>query len=390
MNRYKKHIPEGVQDYLSEECYNKRVLEERVRQRFILCGYDEIVTPAFEYYDVFASGIGSVRQEKMIKFFDNHGRILVLRPDITMPIARVAATKLKSFPQRLCYIGEAFGCESTQNSSMKEFTQAGIELLGVSGAQADAEVIAIAIETLKTANLKNFQIDIGQVEFFKGLMEEAGITGEQSEELREYVDQKNDLAVELFLKRNGIEGSVRRKIMQLPTLYGSADVFLEAERFSSNPRCRAAVDNLRQVYEILCDFGVADCVSIDFGMLQSIDYYSGIIFRGISGELGYPLLTGGRYDKLIGEFGEDVPATGFAMGIKRILIALERQGSLLHVPAVEFVVSAQKCARAKAYAQIKKLHEEGRRVQSAFHLNREELTRYAQERGAQPLYVEED
>jgi len=391
MKRFKKQIPNGVQDYLPAECYNKWLTEERIRRCFYYAGYDEIQTPTFEYYDVFASGVGSIRQEKMLKFIDQNGCILVLRPDMTMPIARAASTRALPLPARLFYIAPVFGYDGSFYSSQKEFTQAGVELLGVSGPEADAEVIALAVEAMKAAGLKNFQIDIGQVEFFKGLMEEAGLSGEDSEQLRDYVDQKNDLAAELFLRRRNIPPEVTRRIAKMSALYGGPEVFDAAEGFSDHPRCRAAVENLRTVYRILEKFGVADCIFVDFGMLQSLEYYSGLIFRGISGDIGHPLLSGGRYDRLLGEFsetGESIPATGFALGIKRTMIALERQGSLEKLPPVEYVVSGDKSAAALVYERIRALRARGSRVECALHLEREELVRYAVKKGAAPLYVE--
>ena len=389
MNCFRKQLPDGLQDYLPDECFNKRAVEERIRKTFYLGGYSEIETPSMEYYDVFASGIGSVRQEKMIKFIDTTGRILVLRPDMTIPIARVMGTKPLDMPARLFYIGNAFGHDGSFYSTQREFTQAGVELLGLPGPEADAEVIALAVEALTCAGLKCFQIDIGQVEFFKGLMEEAGLTSEESEELRILVDQKNDLAVELFLHNRGIGGDVKKRIMKLSTLYGGAEVFDEALRFSSSKRCRAAVENLREVYDILCQFGVQQYISIDFGMLQSIDYYSGIIFKGMSGDLGQSLLSGGRYDKLLGEFGLEAPATGFALGIKRSMIALERQGGLRRIPGIDCVVSCDKSARALAYERMNLMRDRGQRVEAALHLSQSELEAYASKLGARAMYFKE-
>jgi ATP phosphoribosyltransferase regulatory subunit len=365
MRRWKKHIPEGVQDYLMEECFHKRVIESKIKDFFYRWGYDEIETPTFEYYDVFSSGIGSVRQEQMLKFIDHHGRILVLRPDITMPIARIAATKLRDYPipLRLCYLSNAFGYDPTQAGNQREFTQAGIELLGLEGTEADAEAISLAIMALRDIGLSNFQIDIGQVDFFKGLMEEAGVTDDEAEEIRQYVDQKNMLDIDLLLKDTPISCSVKRKIMELPSLYGGPEVLDIAQKITENKRCKKAIDNIRQVYDILNDFGLKDYISIDLGMVQSIDYYSGIIFRGITSELGFPILAGGRYDQLVKEFGYDLPATGFAMGIKRLLMALERQGNLDHIPGIDILVGYHPHVRQKAFAYIQDLRAKGKRVE---------------------------
>ncbi|MDP2891599.1 MAG: ATP phosphoribosyltransferase regulatory subunit [Bacillota bacterium] len=386
MDSYKKYLPEGVQDYLPQECYNKRQLESVIRNRFFISGYDEVETPNFEYFDVFASGIGSVRQEKMLKFIDSTGRIMVLRPDITMPIARMAAARLKKQkpPYRLFYIGNAYGYEPAHSMQQREFTQAGIELIGVPGPEADAEVIALAIEAVEDAGLKGFQIEIGQVDFFKGLMEECDLPFEKIEELRGHIDHKNCLEVELFLGACGLDGGVREKLMKLPSLYGGAEVLEQALRLSHSKRSEAAVENIRAIYTALCRYGYEKYISIDFSMLQSIDYYSGAIFRGITKDLGYPILTGGRYDGLLGEFGLALPATGFALGIKRVMIALERQGALQSIPQPQTVVSCAENGVELAYKAFSEMRKSGRRTELALWIkNTRDLKRYAAERGVQ-------
>ena len=175
MVEYKKHVPSGVEDSLPAECYIKRDIEAKLRETFILAGYDEIETPTYEYYDAFQSGVGSYMQESMIKFVDSMGRILVLRPDMTVPIARVAATKLGSGIKHLFYIQNSFATAAPAFGKAGEFTQAGIELIGDKSYKADAQVIALAIKALIKAGLKSFTIDIGQVAFFKGLVGTIGL-----------------------------------------------------------------------------------------------------------------------------------------------------------------------------------------------------------------------
>lgn len=390
MDRYKRQIPVGMQDTLPNECAHKRALTERLRKVFLQSGYFEIETPSYEYYDVFASGIGSVRQEKVQKFFDEHGRILVLRPDLTMPIARIAATRLyEGVPLRLCYVGSAFGTDDAYFAAQKEFTQAGVEYIGVSCPEADAEMISTAIEALSEAGISDYIIELGQVEFFKALMEECGVRGEALQKLRSYVDEKNDLAVELYLKNSGLDSRVIDRIKQLTTLYGGEEVFDRALEVSSSPRCKVAIDNLREIYSLLCDFGLSRRVSIDLGMLQSLDYYSGMVFKGISSRIGQPLLSGGRYDRLISEFGADAPATGFCMYVKHMLVALERQGALAGEPRVEAVISADRSRRAEAYRRATELRAKGVVAELALHLDREALADYARIKCASPVYLEE-
>lgn len=391
MERYKRQIPDGVQDTLPVECAHKRALQQRISRVFMLNGCFEVETPTYEYYDVFASGIGSVNQEKLQKFFDEKGRILVLRPDITMPIARLAATRLyEGLPLRLCYTGNAFGTDNAFYSVQKEFTQSGVEFIGASGVEVDAQLIALAIEALDAAGLADYTIELGQVEFFKGLMEDAGLSEEDADTLRGYVDDKNILEVELFLKQLKVDDSLAKCIKRLTTLYGGPEVFDEAYAFSSNPRCRKAIDNLKALYGILEDFGIAEKVSVDLSMLQSMDYYSGMVFKGISGSIGQPVLSGGRYDNLIAEFGRDIPATGFCLYIKRILIALDRQGALVGEPRVDVVISAAPARFREAYQMAAQLRSDGVITELALNFDSSGLEAYAKSKGAKAVYIADE
>lgn len=388
MESFQKQIPEGVQDTLPPECYHKRRMEERIMALFRAAGYDEIETPSFEYYDVFAEGVGAVRQEKLQKFFDDKGRILVLRPDITMPIARLAATRLYAgAPLRLCYRGSAFGTDGGYYAEQREFTQLGVEHLGVCGPEADAALIALSIEALSAAGLSDTILELGQVEFFKGLMEEAGVDARNVDILRAYIDEKNHLAVEMHLRGLGLPQELMQRITRLAGLYGGPEVFDEALRFSSHPRCRAAIENLRTIYAALEDFGLAGSVSIDLGMLQSLDYYSGMVFRGVSAGIGQPVLSGGRYDHLVEQFGQEIPATGFSMNAKRILVALDRQGALMGEPRLDAAVSGPASARGEAYREANRLRGAGLRAALLLHMGKEELLAYAEKLGARAVWV---
>lgn len=384
MTQLRTAIPRGVQDTLPAEMHHQRRVEEEIKRRFYLAGYNEIQTPSFEFYDVFSHGIGSVGQERLIKFFDDDGRILALRPDLTLPIARLVATRAVELPFRACYVGNAFDMQGTYGRQ-KEFSQAGVELLGAPGPEADAEVILLAAEALRAAGLEDFQIELGQVDFFKGLLEEWKLTS-FSEELRQMVDEKNMLEIELFFQHSR-DIRARNAILSLTSLYGGAETLEAASKLSAHDGCRAAIENLRQIYEILCDFGIGDKLCFDFGMLHSLDYYSGVIFRGMTQTLNMPLLSGGRYDKLVGEFGREAEATGFAMGVKRILTALERMGKLGEYPSVGTLVSCSPSARAKAYSLINEMKANGERVEMALNLNENELKAFALKRGCKALYI---
>ncbi len=365
MSRWKQQIPPGVQDYLPEECYNKRRIEESLRRIFYTRGYDEIESPLFEYYDVFTGDKASIEQENMFKIVEAGGRIQVLRPDITMPIARIASTKLKEskIPIRLSYLGDVYRYEDLQTGKQREIAQAGIELLGVKGPEADAEVISTAIQCFLDLGLKDFQIDIGQVEFFKGLVENAGLDSENVETLRLLIEQKNQLGLELFLKEFSMASTLKDVLLELPQMYGDIDILDKASQYTEIPRCQRAIENIRHVYRILKDFGLEDFITFDLGMIHSLNYYTGIIFKAFTKDLGFPICGGGRYDNLLCEFGRHLPATGFAIGLKRLLVALDRQDRLMQLPSVDILVAYDESNRREGYDLAQRLRKEGNRVE---------------------------
>jgi len=364
MNSWKYRIPEGVQDYLPEECYNKRKIEECIRNIFFYSGYEEVETSSFEYLDVFNGDIVNIEQEKMFKIVEAGSRILVMRPDLTMPIARIAATKLKksTLPLRLSYISSVYRYEEIEIDKQREIPQAGVELIGVAHPEADAEIISMAIQIFMKLGLSGFQIDIGQVDFFKGLIEESNIESGMAEELRIMIDQKNMLALKTYLQNADISDKLKDILLRLPQLYGGVEVLEEAMKLTQNSRCAEAVRNIYQVYEIIKAYGLEEYISFDLGMVQSLNYYTGVIFRGISKNMGFPLCGGGRYDNLLSEFGYDIPATGFAIGIKRLLIALEIQKKLKPIPSID-VLAVVDDNHKDGFKLVQTLREQGKRVE---------------------------
>ncbi|NMB33830.1 MAG: ATP phosphoribosyltransferase regulatory subunit [Clostridium sp.] len=351
MAEWKIYTPEGIQDVLINECFFKRNLEQRVRKVFRSSGYYEVETPTVEFYDVFSTEENIIPQETMFKFFDQQGRILVLRPDITIPIARVAATKYRDnrYPLRMSYIGNAFKYNELGGGKQKEFTQAGVEIIGAKTPQADAEVIATAIDAVKATGLKNFQIDIGQVEFFKGLMEETGLSDAETEKMRVLIDKKDFLGIEELVKKHNIKDGLKDLILDLPKLFGSIDIIDKVEKYPINKRSIDALNNLRSIIKMLDDYGLCKYVSIDLGMVQSLNYYSGTIFRGFTYGVGFPILSGGRYDGLVEKFGRKSPATGFSMGINMVMMALERQNIEIEKPEIDTLVFCEEGGRGTAF-----------------------------------------
>lgn len=365
MSKWKIYTPDGVQDILTEDCYLKRSLEQKLRTLFRSCGFNELETPAIEFYDVFASDKSAMPQENMFKFFDQQGRILVLRPDITVPVARITATKYKeaAYPLRFSYIGNVFRYNDFGGGKQNEFTQAGIEVLGVNTPEADAEVISAAIQALKATGLESFQVDIGQVEFFKGLTEEAGLSEEDTSLVSLLIDRKDYVGLEEFLKSRDIRKDMKKLIFDLPGFFGSVDVIERVEALNLNKRSSDALENIRQVLKILEDYGLGQYVSVDLGMLSGLAYDTGIIFRGFTYGVGFPILTGGRYDRLVGEFGKDCPATGFSLGVNLIMMALQRQKIAVEKPETDSFVCYMEEGRKIAFELCGELRKQGLAVE---------------------------
>lgn len=377
MANRKLQIPSGMQDTLPGECTRKRQLEQRLRQLFLLEGYQEIETPILEYYDALDDRTYGFRPEHLWKTFDAQARILALRPDSTIPAARIAAGRLADapLPLRLCYVQSATKMGSETASLLCEETQAGVELMGEGSAQADAEVIALAFHTLNQAGLKDFQIELGQAQFVTGFLLEAGLTEGQSAHMIGLIASKSTLDMQLYLERLAVSEDVSARLMRLPQLYGDASVLDEAETLTQHPLCLAAIANLREIMAVLKEYGCEDCISIDLGMAHQANYYSGTTFRGLVAELGQPLLSGGRYDHLLGRYGREMPATGFALNMKLLLIALERQGAVFATPVPDVVLAFDPDCRAQAIAYAKQQRKRGVSVAMMYGMDADLLRR---------------
>ncbi len=365
MTKWNIYTPEGVRDILFDECYVKRNMENRLRNVLRARGFLEIETPTLEFYDVFSPDTGLVSQEDMFKFFDQQGRILVLRPDATIPVARVAATKYTEFgqPLRFSYISNTFRYNELGGGKQKEFTVAGAEIIGSSNPEADAEVLAAAVNSLKKLGVEDFQIDMGQVEFFKGLVQETGLTELDAEQLRVLIDRKDSIGLKELAATYGIEGSLRKLLLGLPRCFGSLEVIDSAGDMTSNTRSLEALENLKEVYSILKDYGLEKYISIDLAMVRNLNFYTGIIFKGYTYDVGFPVLRGGRYDNLVSKFGSDMPATGFSMGLNMVLMAMERQSIATENPGIDTVVCYEEGRRADAVRICRELRKQGLSVE---------------------------
>ena len=263
----------------------------------------------------------------MYKFFDREGNTLVLRPDMTPSIARASAKYFmdEEMPIRLCYVGNAFINNSEYQGKLKEFTQIGSELLGDNTSDADAEVIAMVIESLLKAGLTEFQIEIGQPEFFKGIVEKAGLDTDTIEELRELLENKKYFGVEDVLEKANVPQEDREVFLKFQEFVGSIEMIKLAKTLNINDKSKAALERLEKLYSILVIYGYEKYISFDLSMLNMYQYYTGIVFKGYTYGTGDAIVTGGRYDNLLGQFGKDFAAIGFAVNLDQLMVALERQ-----------------------------------------------------------------
>ena len=320
------HTPEGVRDIYGSEFVRKFELQQQLYRLLAKEGYQGIETPTFEYFDVFSREVGTVPSRELYKFFDKEGNTLVLRPDLTPSIARTVSKYFhEETPIRLCYMGNTFINYDNYQGRLKETTQLGAELMGEESAGADAELIALVVESLKEAGLTDFQVSVGQVSFFKSLLKEAGADPRTEEALRRFISDKNLFGVEELLAGDAVSQKLRPVFLEMTALSGTEDVLQRARALTSNPEALEALKRLEDIYEELKKRGCAPYVTFDLGMLSKYNYYTGIIFRAYSYGCGEPLAKGGRYDTLLSHFGRTLPAVGFAIDVNQLMGALSRR-----------------------------------------------------------------
>lgn len=323
------HTPEGVRDIYDDEFGKKWKTEGLIHEVFVSYGYRDIQPPTFEYFDVFGNDIGTTPRNDLYKFDDRNGDTIVLRPDFTPSIARCAAKYFLEEEQtlRFTYKGNTFSQTSQLQGKLKETTQMGVELIGDNSIEADAEVIILAIEALKISGLNDFQITIGNIEYFKGLCEELGFDEDTELQLRDLVTNKNFFGAEKFLKNKNISQDIIDKVMKLDYLIGGKNVLDEAESMVSNERSKAAINHLRKLNEILEGNGFSSCLSFDLSMLNKYKYYTGVVFKAYTYGVGDCIVKGGRYDNLLVKFGKDTPAIGFVVLIDDLMQAININSS---------------------------------------------------------------
>ena len=313
MKQQNLHTPDGVRDIYSVEYRKKNELENKLQNVFQLYGYHNVQTPMFEYFDVFGKEVGTIPSKELYKFFDREGNTLVLRPDITPSIARMATT-LYDTEKLPSYLGR-----------LHESTQAGAELIGIDSVETDAEMVVMAVESLKEVGLNDFQIHIGNVEFFESFISETNLEKEKELQLREFISNRNYFGVDELLQNANTKETTKVAFQILPELIGGVEILREAKKYALNFRTIEALKRLDELYNLLVAYGVEKHITFDLSMSGTYGYYTGIIFRGYTYGTGDAVVKGGRYDHLLEKFGKASPSIGFVIVVDELLNAFARQ-----------------------------------------------------------------
>src|SRR5436189_3106761 len=292
-------IPPGTQIVIGRAARRRRGLERTICSVFEGWSYEEIIPPIFDYYDVFAQGMGTGPEEQIYRFIDREGNILALRPEFTSLVAKTVATRLASSPKpiRLYYSGEVLRFEKPKGGRQREFAQIGIENFG-GGKHADIEMLLIAVESMQRLGIADFQINLGSVDFFGGIVDRIELPEDQITKLKGILNFKDQPALETLLLSLPVDDRRKNILRAIPHLTGGREVLREARSLIRNTRSVAAVDHLEEIHSVFDKLGLARHLTIDLGEVRGFDYYTGILFRAYIPQLGFEVASGGRYDGL--------------------------------------------------------------------------------------------
>jgi ATP phosphoribosyltransferase regulatory subunit len=313
-------LPAGVRDWLPHELARKREIEQQMRAVFGRWAYEEVQSPIVERFDVIERGLGQETTALLFQFNDRSSTALALRPEMTTPIARLVSTRMREapLPLRLAYVAPVFRYyEQPQEGRMRELTQAGTELIGAAGVDADAESLFMAIEALAEIGLRDARFDINDARIVDGVLDGMGFEGDDARRIKELIRQRNLVALQLL----GVPALTRFTLQR-----GGHEAIASVRELCRTASSNEALDALDALLVRAEALGYGDRVAIDFALLRDLEYYTGFQFEGYVEEIGFALCGGGRYDTLLPKFGYDVPAVGWTAGVERLLIALERRG----------------------------------------------------------------
>lgn len=381
MKNYSKITPEGTKDFLFEECHSTRTVSHILGEVFVKRGFHEVLTPAIEFYDVFSNPAAMIPQENMFKLSDSKGRLMVMRPDSTLPIARMAATRLQNeiLPIRLYYNQRVYRSNPGLTGRSNEVMQTGIELLGASGKRADLEIITTAIEAL-TKCIPDFRIELGHAAFFKALVKKLPVTESEQEDIRSFIESKNYSALNTLLdslEQTKAVAAIRR----LPRLFGGEEVLKEAYELCDDEDALRPLEYLKELYHALTTFGLGERLIIDLGLVQRNDYYSDIVFSGYVEGSGEPVLIGGRYDKLLDIFDSPMSASGFGINVDAIAKVMLSRGQIAINASPDVLVHGDNDFEVKSIKHCESLTQSGLVCENSICTTREQALAYAKEKG---------
>jgi ATP phosphoribosyltransferase regulatory subunit len=357
-------LPPGTRDWLPAELRRKRAVEAVMRGVFERWAYSEVQTPNYERFDALEAGLGEAVARQTFLFNDKSGTQIALRPEMTTPVARLASTRMREapLPLRLSYIAPAYRYEDPQEGRMREYTSAGLELIGPQSLEADAESLFTAIEALDALGLTDTLFDINHVAIVDGVLAGLELDSAGIAQAKTLISGRNIVALRARLAGTGSDAEVE-EIVRLALMRGREDVLAIARRLCHTDAGHAGIDRLRALLARATELGYGDRLNIDLSLLRDFNYYTGFIFEGFAHEVGFELCGGGRYDSLLPRFGFDVGAVGWSLAIERILIALERRHSTRFgaAPAIDVLVSGLDvvAARERAAGHIVRIDFDG-------------------------------
>ncbi|PWA12653.1 ATP phosphoribosyltransferase regulatory subunit [Pueribacillus theae] len=351
--------PLGMHDTLPALYETKKRIRTKIASFIQSWGYQFIETPTLEYYDTVGAA-SAMLEKQLFKLLDQEGNPLVLRPDMTAPIARVAGSSLKNaaYPLRLAYDSHLFQAQQREGGRPAEYEQIGIELIGDGTRSADAEVIALMIAALKEAGLENFKVAVGHVGFMNKLFLDVVGTQERAEALRKFLNEKNYVGYREHVKQLKLSSIDERRLLALLGLRGRKETVDEAMNVIDNYESEAALKELQSLWSILEAYDVASDVTLDLTLVRHISYYTGIVFEAYAEGLGSPLAGGGRYDELLEKFNRPAQATGFGIRLDHLIEALDGEEVEAPISCLIFTKEHQ----AEAIAKAKEMRERGKRV----------------------------
>ncbi len=355
-------LPKGVRDFLPMKAAKVEYLQQQLRQVMAGWGFRPVIPPQLEFFDLLEKGLGGDLYARAFRFDDRQsGRLLAFPPDITPQIARIAATRMRElpFPLRLCYSGKVLRHAEQQAGKDREIFQVGVELIGLSHPEADAEMIAMAIECLRRSGARDFTLDVGQVEFFRGVMDGLSLPSDLARRVAGAIGRKDSTELKALLDEGDVDEAAREEVLALPRLFGGREVLGRAAKLVKNQRSQQALDNLIQVLALLDQHGISEYVTFDLGELRGLDYHTGITFQGFLQGYGQAVCSGGRYDGLMANYGSPAPATGFTFDLLNLLFALDRALEDRVKPQTDLLVYACPGAVLRAQQLTPQLREVG-------------------------------